>query len=147
MWESSTPCFCTSASDAITFFSQNTVLVLCLCCHCRSSASGSGSAWRIHWLADVRQIILCSPRAELLVQKIIKHWLLLFFSMHLERRLKEQGLELNPRLHYCLDMRYKWTEGNSSISGDGVFTCFENNKNIWVCIKNTCLKLTEQVIT
>lgn len=55
-------------------------------------------------------------------------------------------MELNPRLHYCLDIRYKWTEGNSSISGDWDFTCFENNKNVLVCIRNTCVKLTMVII-
>lgn len=47
---------------------------------------------------------------------------------------------------YCLCISYKWTEENLGISEDWDFAYFDSSKNFQVCIRNTCLKLTEHVI-
>lgn len=76
------------------------------------------------WTADVRQIILPWPRAQLLLQEIIKHWLLLFSLNALRKEIKRTRLRTKSRAALLPWYRYKWTGGNSSISGDWDFCMF-----------------------
>lgn len=120
-WESSTPSSHTRASDAVTYF----FLFFSWSCVCIVTADPQQVGHRAHreppdcwWEANNPPL----PRAQLLPAAGDNQTLPgAFCSMLSGRRLKEQGLEPNPGLHYCLDTGINGQEGIQVSLGFCVF--------------------------